>query len=175
MSANLAEQPATICDWCGKENAQRLANCTSCGTRLVAEAEPAPEAEDSPKPKSRLLAVCLSLFFGPLGLIYVNAWGTAFLMLAIALPLLFTHAGGLWVTFGFRILCAFLAFSLVKENAVEPDSTRDSERLLVAAARLENVNREEAILAYEDIIRLYPNTRASNEAARNIETLKRAG
>ena len=50
---------------------------------------------------------------------------------------------------------------------------RDAARFLNAAARLESVDREKAIAAYRDIVRLYPNTTASREAAQNIEILIR--
>jgi hypothetical protein len=172
MSDILTTEPLEACSWCGKQNAQRLANCAGCGTRLVAEAAPAPTLDEVPKPKSKLLAVCLTLIFGPLGLIYVEAWATLVLLIAVALPFVFTHRGGLWLTFGGRILCAAIAYCLVEENGPGPNANRDATRLLNAAARLENTNREEAILAYEEIIRLYPNTRASKEARSNIEILK---
>jgi len=174
MSEILTNAPADVCNWCGMQNAQRLPNCAGCGTQLVAEAEPAPALDAVPKPKSKALAICLTLIFGPLGLIYVQAWSTMVLLIAIALPSIFTHKGGLWITFGGRILCAVIAYCLIEENGAEPNATRDATRLLNAAARLENENREKAILAYQEIIRLYPNTRASKEATSNIEILERA-
>jgi TolA-binding protein len=35
------------------------------------------------------------------------------------------------------------------------------------------VDREKAIAAYREVVRLYPNTDASSEATRNIQTLMR--
>lgn len=173
MSEILTQKPAEVCSWCGKQNSQRLANCAACGTRLVAETEPAREPDEPPNPKSRLLAICLTLIFGPLGLIYLQAWGTMVLLIAIAVPFVFTHKGGLWITFGGRVLCAAIAYCLVEETSGKPNASRDTTRLLNAAARLENENREQAISAYEEIVRLYPNTRASKEATSTIEILKR--
>jgi hypothetical protein len=174
MSEVLITGPAEVCSWCGRENSQRLPSCAGCGTRLVAETQPEPGLDESPQPKSRVLAVCLALLFGPLGLIYVQAWGTMLVMILVFAPFIITHRGGLWITLGARLICAAFAYTLVKENSAEPNAARDATRLLTAAARLEGENREQAILAYADIIRLYPNTRASKEAASNIETLKRS-
>jgi hypothetical protein len=173
MSEILTEEPAAICSWCGKENSQRLPNCAGCGTRLAAEVEPPFSLDEAPKPKSRLLAICLTLIFGPLGLIYLQAWGTMVLLIALAFPFVLTQKGGLWVTLGARFVSAAMAYSLVREKSTKPNETRDATRLLNAAARLETVNRDEAILAYENIIQLHPDTRASREAMRNIEILKR--
>jgi len=174
MSEVLTATPAEVCSWCGRQNSQRLPSCAGCGTRLIAETEPESSSDESPKPKSRVLAVCLALLFGPLGLIYVQAWGTMLVMMGIVYVCIFTHTGGLWITLGGRFICAALAYALVKEKSADPNPARDANRLLTAAARLEGENREQAILAYEEIIRLYPNTRASKEAAGNIETLKRS-
>jgi hypothetical protein len=49
----------------------------------------------------------------------------------------------------------------------------DPASLLNAAAQLEGTDRVRAIAIYEDIVRFFPNTPASREAARNIQTLKK--
>ena len=102
-----------------------------------------------------------------------TAWTTAFAMLLIAVPFILTHTGGLWLSIGGRILCAGLAYWWVDELGDIPNSNRDSARLLNEAARFENVDAAKAIGAYEEIIRLYPNTPASEEATRNIQSLMR--
>ena len=173
MSTSPSAVPAATCNYCGAPNPDRLVFCSGCGNRLVDELETPEEIEQPAKPKSRILAVCLTLIFGPLGLIYVNAWGTMLLMIALAIPFLLTHAGGLWVTFGSRVLCSVLAYTMVTERSEAPNERRDAARFLNAAARLESVDREKAIAAYRDIVRLYPNTTASREAAQNIEILIR--
>jgi hypothetical protein len=119
------------------------------------------------------LAVLLALIFGPLGLLYVRAWGTASVLVLITAPLVIMHKGGLWLTVGGRILCGALAYAMAAEQDETPNARRDSERLLDEAASLESLDRTKAIAAYEEIIRLYPNAVASKEAKRNIETLKR--
>ena len=50
---------------------------------------------------------------------------------------------------------------------------QDAETLLNRAANLERYDRDEAIAAYEDIIRKYPDTAASEESRRNIEALRK--
>jgi len=170
MTTTVSDVPAATCSWCGRENKDRLSHCTGCGTRLVSE--PPPEVAESKGPR-KALAVCLALAFGPLGLLYVKAWETAFVMILIAAPFVITHTGGLWITIGGRIICATLAYSLAVEGDEAPNLRRDTARLLDEAARLESIDRVKAIAAYEEIVRMYPNTSASKEAARNIETMQR--
>src|SRR4051812_44537985 len=114
MSEILTNELAELCDWCGRQNSQRLPSCAGCGTRLVAETEPEPNPDEPSKPKSRVLAICLTLLFGPLGLIYVQAWGTMFVMILALVPFIVTHRGGLWITLGVRFVCAAFAYALVK-------------------------------------------------------------
>lgn len=35
MSDKASELPAVTCDWCGRQNTERLSYCAGCGTRLV--------------------------------------------------------------------------------------------------------------------------------------------
>ena len=108
MSTTLSETPAATCSYCGNENVDNLPFCAGCGTRLVSEPEPDPAAVKEAKPKSRILAVCLAVIFGPLGLFYVNArfGGYWLAMMAIFIPMRFVHGAALWVTFGSRLLSA---------------------------------------------------------------------
>jgi hypothetical protein len=126
----------------------------------------------APKGKSKTLAVLLALVFGPLGLIYVGAWRPALKLIAAGMPFVLLDKGGLWLTFGSRIIGAAWAYHKVIEQDTAPNIDRDSIRLLDEAARLENFDRAQAIAVYEEIIQQYPETSASKEAARNIETLK---
>lgn len=172
MNTALSESPATTCSWCGRKNQERAPFCSGCGTRLVAEPT-APEPLDV-KGRSRMLAVSLTLIFGPLGLVYVRAWGTLLLMVILSAPFVLTHTGGLWVSIGVRIISAALAYSLVGEQDGKSSPSDEWSRLLQEAARLENTDRAKAVAAYEDIARRFPNTLASKEATRAIEVLKRA-
>jgi hypothetical protein len=131
---------------------------------------PSPDAQ--PKKKSKITAVLLALIFGPLGLLYVRAWWPAFVMILIGFPFIITRHGGLWLTIGSRIVAAIWAYHAVIELDEAPQPNRDSAALLNEAARLESVDRSKAIAAYEEIIRLYPDTSASSEAARNIQALQ---
>src|SRR5690242_4653746 len=156
--SNAPEQTAAAsCSYCGRQNPDRLPTCPGCGTPLVSEPY-SPQTE--PKTKSRVLAVCLALVFGPLGLFYVGAWQAAFIMMFIGAPFVLTHTGGLWLTIGSRILCATWAYCAAIEQARTPNTRRDSKRLLEEAARLENVDRSKAVAVCEQIIRLYPDTPA---------------
>lgn len=165
------ESPAESCSYCGRANPNELSACAECGTPLVSE--PPPQESTQPARKSKAVAVCLSLVFGPLGLIYVGAWWPAFVMLVIGVPFILTHKGGLWLTIGGRIIAAVWAYCLVVEHDKSPNVDRDAGRLLDEAARLENVDFAKAIAAYDEVVRLYPDTRASKQAADSIETLKK--
>jgi hypothetical protein len=118
------------------------------------------------------MAVCLTLIFGPLGLLYVGSWWVAAVMIMLYVPFVLTHTGGLWLVIGGRLFSAAWAYGVLFESDGTPNVGRDATRLLNAAAKLEGSNRMQAIAAYEKIIQLYPNTAASKEAARNIQTLK---
>jgi hypothetical protein len=81
------------------------------------------------------------------------------------------HRGGLWLALATSVLCAAWAYHAVDELDERPNARRDSKRLLEIAASLESTDRDGAIAAYEEIIRLYPETAASAEAARNIQAM----
>ncbi len=170
MDSTTNQEGAECCNNCGRENSNRLIACAGCGVSLDSTQT---AVDTEPKGKSLVLAVCLALAFGPIGLLYVRAWWPAFIMLMFAAPFIITHTGGLWLTIGSRIICAALAYRAVVELDVTPNPNRDSARLLDEAARLENVDRSKAVAAYEEIVRMYPNTSASKEAKRNIQSLKR--
>jgi hypothetical protein len=156
------------CEYCGRENPERLLGCGGCGTPFDV---PQPQSDLGPNRKSPGLAVALTLLFGPIGLVYVGAWQAGAVIFLIALPFKMAHAG-VWVTIGVRIVSVFWALSELKKQDEAPNVRRDSARLLDKAAQLENVDFSKAILAYEEIIQLYPDTSASKEAARSIRTLK---
>jgi hypothetical protein len=132
-----------------------------------------PPAEPELKGKSKLLAIGLALIFGPLGLLYIKAWENAVVMILIGAPFVLTRPGGMGLTIGSRILSAAWAYCLLIEQDEAPNFSRDSSRLLNEAARLESVDRAKAVAVYEEIVRLYPDTVASKEAARSIQTLTR--
>jgi hypothetical protein len=170
MTPVTSQSAAASCDYCGRENPDRLPVCTGCGTPLVSAPPP---TQTEPQDKSKLVAVCLALIFGPLGLLYVKAWWPAFVMILITVPLTITRTGGLWLAIVSRILCCIWAYNSVTQQAEKTYPRREAERLLDEAARLESLDRAKAVETYEDIIRLYPDAPAAKEAARNIQTLRR--
>lgn len=165
-----ADSTPANCNYCGKANPDRLSSCAACGTVLVA---PVRSAEPRRGKKSRLLAVSLAILLGPLGLIYVGAWVPAAAMILISLPFRLTYNGNVWVAIGSRMLAALWAYCAVIEGDEAPNVNRDSKRLLDQAAQFENTDKIRAIAVYEQIIHEYPDTAASREAARNIETIAR--
>lgn len=171
MSETLTEVPAATCEWCGRANTARLPQCASCGTRLVSE--PPPPQPEPRKGKDRLKAVCLALIFGPLGLIYINAWGTVVVLVLIRGYFIATHSFTFWSIIGIRLASGAFAYGLFNRHADTQDMSSKAAELLDMAARLESVDREKAIAAYREVVRLYPNTNASSEATRNIHMLAR--
>ena len=170
MSTTLTEVPAATCEWCGQANAERLPQCAGCGTRLVSE--PPPSQREQRKGKDPMKAVCLALIFGPLGLIYINAWGTIVILVLIRGYFFATHTFSFWSIIGIRLVSGAFAYGLIDRHAEEtPDITSEATAALDVAARLESVDREKAIAAYREVVRLYPNTDASSEATRNIHVL----
>jgi len=93
-------------------------------------------------------------------------------MLLIAVPIFIITNGGLWFEIGCRSLCAIWAYIEVSEQLNPSIAARRSKRLLAKAARLEDNEPSNAIVVYQQIAKLFPNTTASREAERNIRTLK---
>jgi len=168
MTNSTTEAIAASCDYCGRENRDGVPACPACGKPLTTMAE----VDSSPKRKSKGLAVCLALAFGPLGLLYADLIGGGVVML-VALPIYVLTHGGLWFSVGTRLLCAARAYSVVSSQYEASTPLGRSKRLLNEAARLENIDRSKAIVVYKQVARLFPDTPASEEAVRNIEALQR--
>jgi hypothetical protein len=160
---------ADSCPYCGRANPDRLAHCRECGTRLAPEeTAPAESSLTEPRRKNKVLAICLALILGPLGLLYVSAAGCVFMVL-VYLPFLLTGKGGLWFVITGRFVCAILAAAAADRHNARPSAA--AQRLLDEAARLEGSDPGQAIARYEEITREFPNTPASAEAGRNIRSL----
>lgn len=166
MNQTVEPAAAAVCDYCGRKNPDQLAYCSECGTRLLLEPEP-------PPPKSKVLAIGLTLVFGPIGLLYVGAWIPAFVLFLATGPFLLAHKGGLWLFILVRILSAAWSYHELVEQDKRRNLRWDPKRLLDAAARLESKDRTRAVAAYQKITQLYPDTPASAEAARSIQTLEK--
>ena len=173
MSADSTESIAASCSYCGRENPERLLACPGCGTPLSTETI---LPITGPKKKSMLMAVGLAAVFGPLGLLYSNvSGGICLIAVAVAKAILVRNPGtteALVSFFGFRVVCVALAIRGVSRLDRESGSASDAGELLDEAARLENIDRTKAILAYEEIVSRFPGTAASREAQRNIQVLK---
>jgi len=122
--------------------------------------------------KSKFVGVFLALIFGPLGLFYSTVSG-ALIMIVMAVPIYLITRGDWWFSIGGRLVCAVWAYAALYEEDGAPNPGRDSARLLNQAAALEKNDVPQAVSGYEEIIRLFPDTAASQEAARNIQSLTR--
>ena len=157
------------CDYCGRQNPEGAPACSGCGKTLLVTMPP---AEPGPKRKSKGVAVCLALVFGPLGLLYSSVYGGC-VMLVLAFPLYLLTHGGLWFSLGGRIVCAAWAYAAFSNAAEAGTPDQRARRLLETAARLESVDRRKAIAVYQQLAKLFPQSPAGREAVRNIDTLKR--
>ena len=168
----------TACDYCGQKIATGVVYCPGCGTQLV-ELAPAPESGE--RQKSKASAVILALIFGPLGLLYLGMEGmmvilfvlgiSVFLFPIILLPL---HNNGLGLLFTLlvRVACVWWALNIIDHRNNESISDPDAETLLNQATKLENVDFDQAIAKYEEVIEKYPSTSASKVAKTCVNTLK---
>lgn len=159
-----------VCPYCGQENSVHLSVCAGCGTSLT---KLTPEEERAPKRRSKGAAVILVLIFGPIGLFYVRAYLFSLTLVLIGVVLYVAKLSGLWSMIGARIFCALWVYHFLSEMEEPPGGKQDPQSLLNRAANLERYNVDEAIAAYEEIIHKYPNTAASEEAQRNITTLRK--
>jgi ribosomal protein L37E len=167
MSTAINEQAETKCGYCGRENLEHLSACAGCGYALTRSVR----ADDlQPKRKDKTLALTLALLLGPLGLLYASFSG-GMIMLLVAATVYCTRHGGLWFIIVARIVCVAWAHHAVRKQRALARPPTDPASLLDEAARLEDVDRSKAIAAYHEIVKLFPDTAASREAARNIQTL----
>jgi hypothetical protein len=165
------------CEYCGRENEAEALYCSGCGTPLVSE-ELLP-----PRKKSKIAAGILAFIFGPLGLLYLGGEGFMVIIFLLGLgifvaPILYyvliaTKIGLLFNLLA-RVVCVMWAVNAVERRNANPDDPPDTLTLLNEAAQLENTDIAQAIAKYEEVISMYPESRASAEAARNIQTLNKA-
>ncbi len=139
------------CSYCGRENNDGALHCKECGTAFAAdgadlEASQETAVEDPRSARGReLRGPVFPWIFGGLALIFGN-WSQAI------------HS----------ILCG-IAESRAAASRTDPHD--QAQELLNAAAYLEDVDRAEAVALYQEVIRKFPGTHASDEAQRNIQTL----
>jgi hypothetical protein len=163
MESPAHETDAVTCDYCGRANPADVPACSGCGSPLV--------EDNRPKPKSLKTAVGLALAFGPLGLCYASV-RAGIVVLAVEAAILLIVPWDFWFALSSRILCITMAYSIVRAAKHGGSKSFRMRRLLAAAARLESVDRARAIVVYQQIVKLFPNTSASKEAERNVETLR---
>jgi hypothetical protein len=160
--SNEPEIPA-ICPYCGRPNKEAVNYCIGCSTPLSS-------VEPAKPPKSKVLAVLLAFFFGPLGLLYSSLLG-AMVMLLVAIAIAMIFPGVVWVRGFFVVCCAIWAARAVDLKNGQATFDDDAEILLNQAAAMERKDRVQAIALYEEIIQLHPGTDAAQEAKNNIATL----
>jgi hypothetical protein len=82
-------------------------------------------------------------------------------------------SGGTYIIAWGAIVIGAIQFlrGLTTDDSEDP-SRPTAKQLLIIAAHLESVDRARAIHVYQEIIKKFPNTPESDEAQRNIQTLK---
>ena len=160
------------CSYCGRDNADEAVNCRECGTSFLETDAPAK------KKKSKALAVILALIFGPLGLLYLGGEGLMIFLFVggiglFAFPLLVHAKMGALVRVLVRIACAFYAANAVDRRNETKSESAEAEEILLEAARLENKDMTQAIAKYEELVEKFPESRAAQEAKRNLQTIRK--
>jgi len=111
-----------FCSRCGTSNGSGAGFCNACGAPLAQVLPPAPQAWNQPPvvqvvqpyvvvraPKSVGIAILLSVFFGPLGMLYSTVPG-ALIMLAVSVFLGFITAGiSVFITWPICVIWGALA------------------------------------------------------------------
>lgn len=168
-----------VCDYCGRENADDVANCSGCGNQIF-------EAPDSTEPKqktkSKAVAVTLALIFGPLGLLYLGGEGLMAVLLVAGLsffivPMVMAASHqmnglNLLINLLGRAISAWWAISVVDRRNADPEE-EDARALLAEAVKLENVDFGQAIAKYEEVIARFPNTAAAVAAKDCVRSLRK--
>jgi hypothetical protein len=168
------------CSYCGQANADGQTHCSGCGNPSPeTEALEASQKESQEKKKSKTLAVILAVIFGPLGLLYLGGEGLIIILFVFGIgvfvfPLLVKAKVGLLVSLLVRLVCAVYAANAVDNRNGTNGEQEEALGLLNEAARLENKDMVKAIAKYQEVVAKFPDSRASTEAQRNIETLQGA-
>jgi hypothetical protein len=153
------------CSYCGRENPDEAASCTECLTQLAA-----PAAADENKVPPTLAEVQAGKNLRITG---------AVLLLGGLVVTLFSYLEAVRSPYGGHYVIAigaicYGAMRFFQGHAMATGRIEANERgqqLLYLAARLEDVNRQKAVALYEEVLKKYPGTAASEEAQRNIRAL----
>lgn len=155
------------CSYCGKDNADDSPTCGGCGTALATglsdvKTDPSLETEDPRRAEGKRQMVSGAVwFFG----------GSALTLFSYMAAVRSPYGGHYVITYGAIVFGAMRFFQGWAGAAGRVDSNGQAQELLEVAARLESADRAKAVAVYEEIIRAFPNTRASKEAQRNIQAL----
>ena len=155
------------CAYCGKENDDESPNCVGCGVSLVAQSSEAPSAPVLASKTQRQIDGQRLMRNGGLWF----AGGMVVTVVSYVLASDSPRGGHYFVAYG-ALIVGLVQFLRGRAMASGDDSGLEAKELLNQAARLEGVDRAKAIAIYAEIIKSFPNTRASAEAQRNIQTLR---
>jgi hypothetical protein len=145
------------CAYCGQEQTGQPERCPQCGKEL--QEDPAnldPRRAEGEKRMARG-AVWLILGVGVTVYTYTVASG---------------QGGSFIIAYGAIIGGLAMFFKGRAAASGKIDRNEEANQVLDMAARFENVNRAKAIALYESVIELFPATPQSEEARRNIDTLR---
>jgi hypothetical protein len=155
------------CSYCGKANADDSPSCGGCGTPLATglndvEAYKTPDSDDPRLAEAKRLMVRGALwFFG----------GSAVTLLTFMAAVRSPYGGTYIIAWGAIVYGAIQFFRGQASAAGHVDRNTQAQDLLDLAAQLESADRAKAVALYAEIIRTFPDTRASKEARRNVQAL----
>jgi hypothetical protein len=156
------------CGYCGRENHDRAAHCSDCGTALLTEPENSQTANLQDPDDPWRAAAEKQIRSGALWCV-----GGSVVTVVTYLSALNNPFGGTYIFAWGAILFGLLRFYQGISNKNKKPNNEDIGYAAVAyAAKLETLgNIDEALSLYQSVIEKFPNTDASNDAKKSIENL----
>jgi hypothetical protein len=154
------------CSYCGKENDDGFTNCGECGTPLTGDSADVQSSQVHTVTDPRRAQGEKLKLYGVLWFI----GGMAITLYSYAAAVGNPRGGHYLIAYG-AIIFGIALFFRGRAAAAGTDTNTQAEELLDLAAAREGADRAKALELYEEVVRRFPGTRASNEAQRNIQTL----
>jgi hypothetical protein len=154
------------CSYCGKGNNDQFTTCEGCGTPLGVDfseaqvSKPRNAVEDRSAQGEKLMLHGVLWFVG----------GGAVTLVSYLAAVNSPGGGHYFIAHG-AIIVEIVQFLRGRSMAAGTDGDSRAQELLDTAALFESVDRVKAVALYAEIVSAFPNTRASDEAQRNIQTL----
>jgi len=157
------------CAYCGRENTDDAAHCRECGTTFVTEPSDLQSSKsDAPKDPARVAAE-KRMLYGALWCV----GGILVTVVSYASAARSPFGGTYIVAWGAIVFGALRFFQGLSGRDARPSTEDNAYEALSVGTRLETQGRvQEAVAVYQAIIEKYPQTEASKDAKKSIESLR---